>query len=260
MEKTLGMQQKRVGAGTSALGIGMSILLLAGCGGSSQAEAINAKTSAPAATVKATTAPPAPTREEIVQSLEMPASDFMEATPNEIGKAILNERLTAWLGMGVTKKGSDTWLHEKVNGSDSVALKQITDLAKSNAAVATEAMLVADYGSNEYLQRFRDRFAGDNGVTIQRKYKSFDETHPYRRTIELDGDAELVSGSIASGQARIHVKWKDTDNAEFNNISRLPDYTDQSSEGFYTMDLVVVDGLIKIADVKDGKVILSGVS
>lgn len=192
-----------------------------------------------------TATPTINSKEQLIASLELSAEKYPDV--QSLAKAIMSDRWTAWENQGATQENSDKFLSPDTSmTAEEFALAE----AKENADIFPEAIFVEGYETNANLSAIAERVTAINAGTLGRSLITWNDSAPYKRTMDIVGEAELVGGSIEEKQVAFKVNWIDSSNAADNKIGTKYDKDDITPDtGTYTITAVVANGKWKIANI-----------
>lgn len=193
-----------------------------------------------------TAKPTAETTKNPTSALELSVEKYPDV--QSLAKGIMSERWSAWENQGATKENNDEFLKPTTGKS---AAEFAAAKAKENADTFPEALFVKNYKTNANLVTIADRVTKINASTLERTLITWDDSTPYKRSMDVVGEAELLGGSIEEKMVAFRVNWINSSNAEDNRIGTEYDPSDTTPvTGTYTITAVITDGEWKIANIQ----------
>ena len=195
-----------------------------------------------------TAKPTAETTKNPTSTLELSVEKYPDV--QSLAKGIMSERWSAWQNQGATQANFDEFINPVTN-PDKTAGQFATEKAKENVDTFPKAMFVENYKTNANLMTIAKREAEVNTFTLERTLITWKDSVPYKRTMDVVGEAELLGGSVEEKLISFKVNWINTSNAEDNRIGTEYDPKDVNPvTGTYTITAVITDGEWKIANIQ----------
>lgn len=202
-------------------------------------------------TPEATPSPSAtPEQQLTAQSIEIPAS----LTPEQIGVAVIQDRLSLWEMAGATDSNTTAWLHAP--SADAFTL----DLGQQNADKFAQALFIDGWQADASLTKFVTAEKMSNVGSVENFFKTNHITADQKATFPMDFEAYKRSVSVDPGDVTVLSQQTDTitlsilatehDNADRNRLSSSLKGNKQDIEGNRfkaTVTLKNVNGVEKIA-------------
>jgi hypothetical protein len=193
-----------------------------------------------------TAEPTLTSKEKLIASLELSAEKYPDA--KSLAKAIIVDRWTAWENQVATQDVNDEYMNPSTNKTPAALA---TEKAAAVADVFPKALFVENYKTNATLNHLIETENKIRIATAERTLVTWEDSVPYKRSMNIVGEPELIGGSVNEKMMAFKVKWINTSNAEDNRIGTEYDPSDVNPvTGTYTITAVVTDGNWKIANIQ----------